>query len=75
MLVRVDREADAIYLELNKKPAESSEEVSDGVIFDYTADGHLVGIEILQVSQKDHADILKFIEVILKNPRRVYTRS
>jgi uncharacterized protein YuzE len=63
MLVRVDKEADAIYLELSNEPIESSEEVSDGVILDYTADGHLVGIEILQASQKSHADALKHINV------------
>jgi hypothetical protein len=39
MLVHVDREADAIYLELSKEPIESSEEVFDGIILDYTADG------------------------------------
>jgi uncharacterized protein YuzE len=61
MLVHVDREADAIYLELSKEPIESSEEVFDGIILDYTADGHLVGMEILRVSQKSHADALKHI--------------
>jgi len=63
MLVRVDKDADAIYLELSNEPIESSEEVSDGVILDYTADGRLVGVEILQASQKSHADALKHINV------------
>lgn len=63
MLVRVDKEADAIYLELSDEPIESSEEVSDGVILDYTKDGRLVGIEILQASKKSHADALKHINV------------
>jgi uncharacterized protein YuzE len=48
----------------SNEPIESSEEVSDGVILDYTADGCLVGIEILQISQKIHADALKSINVI-----------
>ena len=47
MLVRVDKEADAFYLQLSDEEVDSSEEVSDGVILDYTTDGHLVGIEIL----------------------------
>ena len=38
MLVRVDKEADAICLELSNEPIESSQEVSDGLILDYTAD-------------------------------------
>jgi uncharacterized protein YuzE len=63
MLVRVDKEADAIDLELSNEPIESSEEVSDGVIFDYTTDGWLVGVEILPASQKSHADTLKHINV------------
>lgn len=63
MLVRVDKEADAIYLELSNEPVESSDEVSDGVIIDYAADGRLVGIEILEASKKSHTDALKHINV------------
>ncbi len=63
MLVRVDKEADALYLQLSDEEVESSEEVSDGVILDYTADGRLVGIEILDASKKSHADALKHINI------------
>ncbi|MHB8255580.1 MAG: DUF2283 domain-containing protein, partial [Acidiferrobacter sp.] len=41
MLVRVDREADALYLELTSAVIEESEEISDGVILDYDKAGNL----------------------------------
>ncbi|MHB0872376.1 MAG: DUF2283 domain-containing protein [Acidithiobacillus ferrooxidans] len=55
MLVRVDREADAVYLELTSAPIEESEEVADGVVLDYDKDGNLVGIEILWMPRKKAA--------------------
>ena len=52
MRVRVDQQADAIYLDLSGEKIESSEEVADGIILDYDKDGNLVGIEVLDASQK-----------------------
>ena len=52
MRMRVDKEADALYLDLTQSPIESSEEVSPGVILDYDRNGNLVGIEILDASKK-----------------------
>ena len=52
MRMRVDREADALYLDLTEGQIESSEEVSPGVILDYDLHGNLVGIEILDASKK-----------------------
>ncbi|WP_172437692.1 DUF2283 domain-containing protein [Acidithiobacillus marinus] len=52
MLVRVDREADAVYLELTSVPIQESEEVADGIILDYDKDGNTVGVEILGASKK-----------------------
>ena len=52
MRVRVDQQADAIYLDLTGKKIESSEEVADGIILDYDKAGHMVGIEILDTSKK-----------------------
>ena len=61
MLVQVDRDADAGYLELTSAPIEASEEVADGVVLDYDRDGNLVGIEILDASKKGGADTLRHI--------------
>lgn len=52
MRVRIDQQADAVYLDLTGREIESSEEVSDGIILDYDKTGHLVGIEILDASKK-----------------------
>jgi len=52
MKLTIDRKADALYLDLDDVPAVESEEVSPGVIFDYNADGKVVGIEMLYLSQR-----------------------
>ena len=52
MRVRVDQQADAIYLDLTGEKIESSEEVSDGIILDYDKNGNMVGIEVLDASKK-----------------------
>ncbi|MBF0462281.1 MAG: DUF2283 domain-containing protein [Magnetococcales bacterium] len=54
MRVRIDAQSDAIYLDLTQGVIESSEEVADGIILDYDAQGYLVGIEILDASKKSH---------------------
>jgi uncharacterized protein YuzE len=46
MRVRIDQGADAVYLNLTDRPIEGSEEVADGIIVDYDAQGRIVGVEI-----------------------------
>ena len=52
MKLTVDREADALSLDLDESPAAESEEVSPGVILDYNAAGKVVGIEMLYLSKR-----------------------
>ena len=52
MKLKVDQEADALYLSLVDAPADNSEEVSPGIIVDYDADGNAVGIEMLHLSKR-----------------------
>ena len=52
MRMRVDSKADAIYLHLSDSKVEASEEVADGTILDFDKDGRVIGIEILDASQK-----------------------
>ena len=52
MKLTVDREADALYLDLDEAPAAESEEISPGVILDYNAEGKVVGIEMLYLSKR-----------------------
>jgi YD repeat-containing protein len=52
MRVRVDHGADAVYVNLTDRPIQGSEELADGVIVDYDAEGRIVGIEILDASKR-----------------------
>ena len=47
MKLTVDRQADALYLNLDETPAAESEEISPGIILDYNAEGKVVGVEML----------------------------
>ena len=46
MRVRVDHKADAVYLNLTEREIAESEEVADGIVVDYDAEGRIVGLEI-----------------------------
>ena len=60
MRVRVDHGADAIYLNLTDRPIKDSEEVADGIVVDYDAEGRIVGVEILDASRRtDDPTVLK----------------
>jgi uncharacterized protein YuzE len=52
MKLKIDREADALYLSLDESAAVESEEVSPGIIVDYNADNNVVGIEMLYLSKR-----------------------
>jgi len=52
MKLKVDRQADALYLTLSEMPASRSEEVSPGIILDYDDQDHVVGIEMLYLSKR-----------------------
>jgi uncharacterized protein YuzE len=52
MRVRVDRSADAVYLDLTDRAIEASEEVADGIVVDFDAEGRIVGVEILDASKR-----------------------
>ena len=52
MRLKVDHEADALYLTLDDADAVESKEVSPGIIVDYNGDGKVVGIEMLCLSKR-----------------------
>ncbi len=52
MKLKIDMEADALYLTLDESATVDSEEVSPGVIVDYNADNKVVGIEMLYLSKR-----------------------
>ena len=53
MRIQYDREVDALYIELLPLAAGTAEnrELTDDIIADYSPDGKLAGIEILDASQ------------------------
>lgn len=52
-------ETDSLYIELSEKPGVDSEEVAEGVVFDYDASGKIVGIDIDHASRKlDLVDLI-----------------
>ncbi len=52
MKLKIDHEADALYLTLDEAAAAESEEVSPGIIVDYNKEGTVVGIEMLYLSKR-----------------------
>jgi uncharacterized protein YuzE len=52
MKLTIDRQADALYPDLDDSPAAESGEISPGVILDYNAGGKVVGIEMLYLSKR-----------------------
>lgn len=52
MKLKIDREADALYLTLDESAVVESQEVAPGIILDYNADNQVVGIEMLYLSKR-----------------------
>ena len=71
MKLTIDREADALYLELEEGSAVESEELAPGIVVDYDAQNRVVGIEMLNLSQRSpDADIRRvLIETVDANGR------
>ena len=52
MKLTIDREADALYLDLDESLSFESHEIAPGVILDYNKEGKVVGIEMLYLSKR-----------------------
>jgi uncharacterized protein YuzE len=52
MTLKLDKEADALYLRLDDSSAIESEEVSPGMVLDFNGQGQVVGVEVLELSQR-----------------------
>ena len=51
MKTRYDPDADALYVRFSEAKIVESEEVSNGVILDFDAEGRIVAIEVLDASK------------------------
>lgn len=45
-------ETDSLYIDLANAPSADSQEISDGVVIDYDAHGHIVGFDIQHASER-----------------------
>ncbi len=62
MKLKIDRQADALYLTLDESGVVESEEVSPGIILDYNSENQVVGIEMLHLSRRTpHLDTGKLL--------------
>ena len=52
MKLKVDRNADALYLRLDESKVVESQEVVPGVILDFDENDQVVGVEILNLSKR-----------------------
>jgi uncharacterized protein YuzE len=52
MKLHYDAATDSLYIDLADRPSVDSDEVADGVVLDFDANGHLVGIDIDHASQR-----------------------
>ena len=63
MKLKIDREADALYLDLDESLSFESQEIAPGVILDYNKEGKVFGIEMLYLSKRFDISQLKKLEV------------
>ena len=62
MKLHVDKEANSLYLRLDDSPIVESEEVSPGVLLDYSASTEVVGIEMIHLSNRSSVLNLSALE-------------
>jgi uncharacterized protein YuzE len=63
MKISYDKEVDAIYIKLSGLKPDGAIEVAEGVNIDVTADGKIVGIELLDATNKITIDSLLTYEI------------
>lgn len=62
MRLKIDRESDALYFRLDETAIYDSEEVQPGVILDFDERGHVVGIELLDISKRTEPEKLRILQ-------------
>ena len=60
-------ETDSLYINLSEQPSVESQEISEGILLDYDAEGRLVGIDIDNASYKVEMEKL----ILSKIPSRI----
>lgn len=52
MRIEYDREADALYIQIQEKYVAKTKEVEEGVMVDFDEENRLIGIELLDVTKR-----------------------
>jgi len=52
MKFHLDKKQDALYMRFNNNPYVESDEIQEGIIFDYDQRGKIIAIEILDASKR-----------------------
>ncbi len=73
MRVYYDNKVDALYIKLGNKVPEGVIEISEGVNLDTTSEGKIVGIEILDASEK--IDIKTILSYTLELDKRLLSQK
>ncbi len=56
--VTYDPEVDAAYIRFSSQKVRESEEVAQGIVLDYDAEGRIVGMEVLKAKRHLPSDVL-----------------
>lgn len=51
MKINYYEETDSLYIDLSSRTSERSDEIAEGIVLDYDANGNLVGIDIDNASK------------------------
>ncbi|MBI5731566.1 MAG: DUF2283 domain-containing protein [Ignavibacteriales bacterium] len=62
MRLKVDKANDALYFRLDEASIVESEEVQPGIILDFNAEGKVVGVEMLNLSDRILPEQLKVLQ-------------
>ena len=62
MRLKIDRDNDALYFRLDETAIVESEEVQPGIILDFDQEGHVVGLEILNLSTRIAPEKLRVLQ-------------
>ena len=63
MKITYDKEVDAVYIQLSVGQPEGVIEVEDGINIDFSSDGKIVGIELLNATEKVSLESLLSYEI------------
>jgi len=65
MKIEYSKSVDALYIKLREAKVEDTRDIEEGVTVDLDADGHIIGIEILDASVK--MNISDLVNISIEN--------